>query len=145
MDEQQNNQPNPQTRKPETAAGNEARGSDPGNSNAGDSNDNAGVPRSSHNLRDGSLWRRGLYTLFFAITYAVAETLLVLIAVFQFFAGLITGRVNGALHRFGANVAQYIYQITQFVTFNSEVTPYPFADWPSTDTGETAWSPGADN
>jgi len=92
------------------------------------------------NLVDRNIWSRGLYMLFFMLAYTVAETLLGLLVVFQFIAALVTRKVNDPLHKFAANLSAYIYQILQFETFNSELRPFPFSDWPERPTGATPWS-----
>ncbi len=102
--------------------------------------DNTHQPSIKEHLADKTIWQRGLYMLFFGLAYVVAETLMVLIAIFQFFAALITGTINGALHQFGANIASYILQIARFNTFNSEATPYPFGPWPGEVPGESPWT-----
>ena len=92
-------------------------------------------------LTDRNIWVRGLYMAFFALAYAVAEMLVVFVAVFQFVVALVTGSVNAAALKFGANLSAYITQILRFVTFNDEQLPFPFADWPDAETGDTPWAP----
>lgn len=92
------------------------------------------------NLTNRNIWARGAYMVFFLIAHAVAETLWVLIAIVQFVLALVSGKINPALHNFGGNVARYVFQITQFQTFNSELTPYPFADWPEDENDNSIWS-----
>lgn len=82
------------------------------------------------NLKSKSVWLRGLFMLLFAVLYGVAELVLAVVAVFQFGAALITGKPNDNAVRFGNSLGQYIFQIAQFVTFNSEVKPFPFSSWP---------------
>lgn len=82
------------------------------------------------NLKSKSIWLRGLFMLLFAVFYGVAEIVLVVVAVFQFGAALITGKANDNVKRFGNSVGQYFFQIVQFVTFNSEIKPFPFTSWP---------------
>ena len=82
------------------------------------------------NLKSKSIWLRGLFMLLFAVLYGVAEMVLAVVAVFQFGAALITGKPNDNVTRFGNSLGQYIFQITQFVTFNSEVKPFPLSNWP---------------
>lgn len=97
-------------------------------------------PLTKERLSDRSIWVRGLYALFFGLAYTVSETVLTLVIIFQFLAALITGRVNDALLRFGANLTQYVYQILQFVTFNNETLPFPFSDWPDVEPGnDSPW------
>ncbi len=91
-------------------------------------------------LSDRNIWTRGLYMLFYVVAYAVAETLLTLIVIFQFVAALVTGSINLPLQQFGANLTGYAYQIFQFATFNSELKPFPFADWPQEPLGDTPWA-----
>ena len=92
------------------------------------------------NLSDRNIWARGLYMLFYLIAYAVAETVLTLVVLFQFISTLVTGKVNEAAQTFGANLAMYVYQILQYVTFNSENHVFPFADWPEETAGATPWN-----
>lgn len=83
-----------------------------------------------HNLSDPNIWVRLLFMLFFAVAWAVAETVIALAALFQFFCALFTGGVNEPLLKFGRNLGSYLYEIVQFQTFNTERRPFPFSDWP---------------
>lgn len=87
------------------------------------------------NLTDRSIWTRGLYTVFFAIAYAIAEALVSLIAVVQFILALVSGQANASLLKLGASLSVYLYQIVQFVTFNDERLPFPFNEWPDEQPG----------
>jgi hypothetical protein len=91
-------------------------------------------------LSDTNVWIRGLYMLLFVIAYNVAEVLLTVIVIFQFVATLITGQPNEPLQRFGRNLSAYFYQIINFLTFNDEVRPYPFADWPDEPVTDNLWT-----
>ena len=82
------------------------------------------------NLKSKSVWLRGFFMLLFAVLYGVAEFILAVVAIFQFGAALITGKPNDNAVRFGNSLGQYIFQIAQYVTFNSEVKPFPFSSWP---------------
>ena len=93
----------------------------------------------SDHVRDRRIWVRGLYMLFFAIAYSIAELAVMLIAVFQFLAVLFTGGVNDNALRFGRNVAAYMFEILQFETFNDERLPFPFSDWPNEPPAESPW------
>ena len=87
-----------------------------------------------HNIKEQSTWMRGLYMVLFAIFYQLAEIVLFMTVVFQFFLKLVTGDTNPKLRQLGQNLAAYIFQVVQFLTFNSEQHPYPFGDWPDGDT-----------
>ena len=76
-------------------------------------------------------WMRGLYMLLFTVIYSVTEFVLGLIVVFQFIHVLFSRDTNERLLDFSSDLSVYIYQILQFLTFNSEAKPYPFAVWPN--------------
>jgi hypothetical protein len=82
------------------------------------------------NIRSKSIWLRGFFMLLFAVLYGVAEIVLVAIAVFQFGHALFTGRRNDNAAGFGYSVGRYIFDITRFVTFNTDERPFPFSPWP---------------
>jgi len=88
-------------------------------------------------LVNGGIWMRGLHMLLMAVAYNVVEAMIALIAVFQFFCALLTGRVNEPLLKFAKNGSIYIQEVLEFLTFNSEIRPFPFTSWPDEDhTGE---------
>ena len=76
-------------------------------------------------------WLRGLYMLLFTVIYSVTEFVLGLIVVFQFIHVLFSRDTNERLLDFSSDLSVYIYQILQFLTFNSDAKPYPFAVWPN--------------
>ncbi len=82
------------------------------------------------NIKKQSTWMRGLYMLLFTIFYTLAEILLFTIVVFQFVLKLLSGDTNERLRKLGQQISTYIYQILQFMSFNSEQHPYPFGGWP---------------
>lgn len=87
------------------------------------------------NLVRRDIWIRALYMLLFAIVYSVAEAIIVLLAIFQFVALLITGQVNELLLRFGKNLSVFMFDMLEFQTFNSEIKPFPFSPWPDEEHG----------
>lgn len=82
------------------------------------------------NIKQPSTWKRGLYIILFAIFYSIAEVILFAVVVFQFLLKLFTGNTNDRLLKLGQSIATYIYQVIQFITFNSDYQPYPFGAWP---------------
>ena len=82
------------------------------------------------NLKEPSIWSRALYMLIFAFFYSVAEVVMFAVVVIQFFMMLITGETNPRLLKLGQNLATYIFQIIQYLSFNSEYLVYPFGAWP---------------
>lgn len=91
-------------------------------------------------LTSPDLWIRGLFMILFAITYSIAELVVVLVVVVQFLIVLLTGRTNQNLQTFGNNLSIYVYQILRFETFNTDMRPFPFSPWPDEPTGETSWA-----
>lgn len=93
-------------------------------------------PEIKQHVTARTTWSRGLYILLFAIIYNIAEILVVAVVIFQFLSTLILGRNNQQLLRFGRSLSDFVRQVLMFVTYNSDVKPYPFGDWP--EVGETA-------
>ena len=87
--------------------------------------------KTREHMVDGSIWMRGLHMLIFAVAYNLVEAMLALTAVFQFFCALITGKVNEPLLGFAKNGALYVQEVLEFLTFNSEIRPFPFTPWPN--------------
>jgi hypothetical protein len=54
------------------------------------------------------------------------------IVVLGFFYVLFTGEVNQQIKEAGQSVAAYIYNISRYLTFNTEEKPFPLGgEWPS--------------
>ncbi len=85
------------------------------------------------NLKDQSTWVRGLYMLLYGFLAGIADFVLIGVVVFQFVHKLLTGKVNAQLLTLGQGVCNYIYQIIQFLSFNSDYHPYPLGPWPGTE------------
>ncbi len=82
------------------------------------------------NLKSQSTWMRGLYMLLYIIFSRIAEIVLGVVVLFQFLLKLFTGETNDRLLKLGQQLSTYLYQIFQFLTFNTEYHPYPFGAWP---------------
>ena len=82
------------------------------------------------NLKSQSTWIRGLYILIYAVFYTIAEIVLFAVIVFQFLLKLFTSETNERLGKLGQGLSTYIYQILQYMNFNSDYQPYPFGAWP---------------
>jgi len=74
--------------------------------------------------------KRGIAMLGFGFLAGFVRLAITLIAVFQFFSLLFAEKPNLPLVKFGQNLNTYLYQINQFLTVNSEMYPFPFAEWP---------------
>ena len=84
-------------------------------------------------LKNNSTWMRVLYMAIFVIIFNLVEILLAALVIFQVLVLLFTGEKNRRLLGFGSRLTMYVYRILQFLTFNSEEKPFPFADWDSED------------
>jgi len=82
------------------------------------------------NLKSQSTWIRGLYMLLYIIFSRIAELVLGVVILFQFLLKLFTGETNERLLKLGQGLSTYVYQVFQFLSFNSEYRPYPFGAWP---------------
>jgi hypothetical protein len=76
------------------------------------------------------LWVRALLMLLMCAAFQVAAWILVLTAVVQLVFAIFNNEPNKRLQRFGRSVGQYLTQIASFVTFATEVAPFPLSDWP---------------
>lgn len=88
------------------------------------------------NIKQKSTWMRGLYMLMFAVFYSIAKIVLFAVVIFQFLFKLFSGETNPRLQKLGQSLATYIYQIIQFLTFNSDYEAYPFGAWPKGEPSE---------
>jgi hypothetical protein len=73
---------------------------------------------------------RLIYMLLFIISYNIAEIVVVAVVVFQFLHLLILRDRNENLLRFGSELSRYIYQVLQYLSFNSDEKPFPVGEWP---------------
>lgn len=83
------------------------------------------------NLLSSRHWLRLVFMILFAALLQVAGIIMWVLVLLQFVFSLVTGQDNVNLRRFGFSLSTYIYQALQFLTYNSEEKPFPFADWPS--------------
>ena len=87
-------------------------------------------------VKRSSTWVRLAYMLFFGLLIAVGRLVLGIVVVGQFLMVLITGDDNDNLRNLGQGVAKWIYQGILFLTFNTDVKPFPFDEWPEVDLSE---------
>ncbi len=74
--------------------------------------------------------KRGIAMLGYGFIAGFVRLGITFIAVFQFLSLLFAEKPNQPLVKFGQNLNTFLYQINQFLTVNSEMYPFPFADWP---------------
>jgi len=82
-------------------------------------------------LKSRSTWLRLFFMIVVSVFYAVARLVTTIVVVAQFCHVLFTGQVNERLREFGQSLATYTYQVVTYLTFNTEIRPFPFdAEWP---------------
>ena len=74
---------------------------------------------------------RVIYMLLFAVVFWAICWILLATTVVQLIVRLLNGRANPDLTRFGASLARYARQVIEFLTFVTELAPFPFAAWPA--------------
>jgi len=82
------------------------------------------------NLTSSKHWIRLLFMILFALALQVASIVMTVLVVVQFLFALITGNDNTQLRKFGDSLSIFIFDTLQFLIYNSEDKPFPFADWP---------------
>ena len=82
------------------------------------------------NIKDTSIWLRGLYMLLFAVFFSVGRIVLTVVVVIQFLIRLLSGELNQQLLGFGSSLSHYLHGVMLYLTFNTEQRPFPFSDWP---------------
>lgn len=83
-----------------------------------------------NNLTSSKHWVRLLYMILFALALQLASIVMTALVVVQFLFALITGNDNAQLRQFGDSLSIFIFDTLQFLIYNSEEKPFPFADWP---------------
>jgi len=85
------------------------------------------------NLKDKTTWTRGLYMLLFIFCNSIAKVVIFAVIILQFLLNLVTRQPNARLLKLGQSLSSYVYQILQFLTYNTEYHPYPLGAWPKTE------------
>jgi Domain of unknown function (DUF4389) len=83
----------------------------------------------NYNLKNLSTWKRIFFMLIFAAIGGLVRLLLWAVILLQVASTLLTGRANINILNFGRSLAVYTYHILLFLTFNTEVLPFPFSAW----------------
>lgn len=91
----------------------------------------SGIPI-EENIKSRSTWLRLLFMFVFYVIGTVTTAVLSVVVLLGFFWVLFTGEKNGQLQQAGQVIADYLYEIIRYLTFNTEDKPFPFGnDWPS--------------
>jgi len=84
-----------------------------------------------HTPDEHTIWNRGLYMVLFLFCLWLAKIVAFAVITLQFLWVVFTKSTNLKLLVFGQGLSTYHYQLILFLTFNSEVHPYPMDDWPA--------------
>jgi len=68
--------------------------------------------------------------LLFLIICELGKVILSLVALAQFVFVLLTGSANENLQRFGKSMGIYLQLVVEYLSYNQEEKPFPFAPWP---------------
>jgi len=85
-------------------------------------------------VREKSLWVRALYMLVFLLAFGISESVLYLLTIIGLIYRAIKGETNQHLVNFGHSLGQYVQQITDYLSFNTDTEPFPFDRWPGNQT-----------
>ena len=88
--------------------------------------ENTDVPANKRNI-----WTRVLFMLLIALAFHVCVTVLGVVTLIQFVIVLLNDTPNARLASFGRSMGNYLWQITNFLTFATENMPFPFSEWPA--------------
>lgn len=95
-------------------------------------------PAIEENLKSRSTWLRLVFMFVFYLLGSVATLVASVVVILGFLWVLFTGETNEQLKRTGQGIASYIAQIIEYLTYNSDVRPFPFdAEWPSPEVVDT--------
>lgn len=85
------------------------------------------------NLKEPSQWKRIAFMIALAVALYVATIVLTLLSVAQALFSLLTGESNENLRTLGKDLATYVHQIWSFLSYNSELKPFPFSPYPGSE------------
>lgn len=82
--------------------------------------------------RDRTIWQRLIFMVLFGLILQVVNAVLTVFVVVQFLFKAVTGRLFEHARPFAQSLSTYVYEIILFLTFRSDVLPWPFSPWPTT-------------
>ncbi len=82
------------------------------------------------NLLNPDIWIRLLFMFVFMMVLYVVGAVFCIVVVLQFLIVLVVGDRNNNLNRLSIMLGTYLLQIVDFLTFATELKPFPFGDFP---------------
>lgn len=87
-------------------------------------------------VKSRSTWLRLVFMIVVGLLFEVTRIVTAVVVILQFLHVLFTGETNPRLKDFGSSLAAYTQQMVSYLTFNTEVRPFPFdAGWPAPTAG----------
>ncbi|MBT8146187.1 MAG: DUF4389 domain-containing protein [Gammaproteobacteria bacterium] len=88
------------------------------------------------NVKRSSTWMRIVYMIGFCVVLYVVSVVIWFLTGAQALFSIFTGSDNRNLRLLGSSLAEYVNQILKFITYNSEIRPFPFGPFPEADEDE---------
>ncbi len=85
------------------------------------------------NLKQPSNWFRIAFMVAMAIVLYVVSLVLMVLTIAQALFSVLTGSDNENLRALGKDLSTYVHQILEFLTYNSDVKPFPFSPYPASE------------
>jgi hypothetical protein len=80
--------------------------------------------------KNTEIFSRVFFTLLFALIGWLSLHVFAVVVIIQFGFLLITGQVNTNLKGFNKEVGLFLFDLIKYLSFQSNVKPFPFRDWP---------------
>jgi hypothetical protein len=80
------------------------------------------------NLTSKRTWVRFVFMVIYVVIANVVGIVAGLVTLLSFLVVLFTGDVNPKLQSAGDTIARYLADIVRYLTYNTEVRPFPFDD-----------------
>lgn len=97
------------------------------------------------NVKRGSTWMRIVFMIGFCIVLYVVSVVIWFLTGAQALFSIFTGSDNRNLRHLGAGLAEYVNQILRFITYNSEMRPFPFSPFPIGEEADSEMEEDADD
>lgn len=112
---------------------------DPANAETSAMDDESGPAPMEQNLKSRPTWMRLVFMFVFYILVSVVSMVATVVVILGFLWVLFTGETNERLKSAGQGIANYVRQVIEYLTYNSDERPFPFdAEWPSPDAEASA-------
>lgn len=84
------------------------------------------------NVTARSTWLRLIFMIICGFLWGISRVVTAAVVVIQFFYVLLSGDTNDQLKTLGHSLAIYSFEVTDYLTFNTESRPFPFdRSWPT--------------